>query len=107
MQSTAKRLENDFGATFYNIIYANKMKVLAKKTPAVSDLVKNHSKDHRVEVPLLEATRVVLKGYGKRFADDYIHASYVTCQNGLKLILTQSPQSLTVNPVKPKTHKHA
>lgn len=47
VQSTGKRLDGDYGASYYDIIYSNKINVLAKKTPVVSDLVKNHPKDHR------------------------------------------------------------
>ncbi|CAO4363230.1 unnamed protein product [Caenorhabditis nigoni] len=42
-------------------------------------------------VPLLQKTRVKLRGYGKRFDSDYYHANYLTLPNRRKLILGQTP----------------
>ncbi|PIC54029.1 hypothetical protein B9Z55_003457 [Caenorhabditis nigoni] len=42
-------------------------------------------------VPLLQKTRVKLRGYGKRFESDYYHANYLTLPNRRKLILGQTP----------------
>lgn len=62
----------------------------------------------RVSIPLIENTRVILKKYGSRFKDGFLHANYVTCPNGAQLILTQSPQCEILEPkLAMKGDKHA
>lgn len=48
--------------------------------------------EYRFEIPLLEATRVVLTGYGNRSMSNLYHANIFRLPNKRELILAQGPQ---------------
>ncbi|CCD71673.1 WSN domain-containing protein [Caenorhabditis elegans] len=101
--SDFRRNESTFDfMKFFKTSYENK--VANMQSPEVSDLVKKHEMDLRVANPLIEKTRVILKGYKKQFNDNFLHANYVTCPDGMRFILMQSPQCEILEP-KPAKEK--